>query len=910
MAGFNSSVAIVIGGAIGASLGTAISGTKDRLQGLQREMDKLNARRASVTGEVAAHQRNQRQLLELRQRGNEVGAALEASRKRGEQLRAALEKLRLNPAMADQARRVKDELRQVDGRVAQLSRNLTRNRDAQEKARASMMQTGQAYSQNRAELERLNRELAANERRLAARNRIQTGRDQVRANMPVAGAIVGAATAASIKSADYQAIIRDIAIKGGIARSNAEIELSEQIRRVARENGMARNEMAEAVNALVATGMSVQDATAQAPQIAKFTVGQNAESTDVAKMIAAFRLAGVQQENMQETLGRIAVAGDLGSFEARDMAKHFPALLPQMTAMGVRGEEAVVLLSNMLQTQMLAAGSSDEAANNLANMMAKFTSNDSVEKFGKQGIDLAGSMRAAMAQGYDPMTAFVKLVQEASRREDPDKAREMAELQERIRNAQDPESARALLDGYVEMAGISELVSDRQAKQAVLAAMRFEKQHEANLQAIRSTDGVAKVEKDLADRRAASKNVWAETANAMDEAMTRIGDALRPLTDVLGKAIGGLANGIGRLAGAFPIATAGVLGLGAAFATWKSIQGVTNIVRGAAGLLRVGRGASVIGQAAQTAQAGARTGLLGRVGQAISKVPGLNKLAGAAGIVSAATAQPVFVTNWPVGGLGGIGAGVPDVPGGAGSGKGGAGAGGKKGALSKLTAGAAGVAGMGKAALAAPSLSAIGAMGAGTVATSGAMVAGAGLVGYGVGKYVVNPVIDGVISATTGRENSLGTWLYEKFNGAEEPRDEKPGAAPALPPKSAILPEPVSVSVSTEKPLAPPPVIPESKPAVTQKSPERQPLQAEEPRDEKPGAAAVVFPVGQSPARPAEKSPPQVVMTFSPTLQLTVQGDVKEPRKLAEELMPHLKRMFDNFSQKAARGDLFDPAHA
>jgi hypothetical protein len=66
-----------------------------------------------------------------------------------------------------------------------------------------------------------------------------------------------------------------------------------------------------------------------------------------------------------------------------------------------------------------------------------------------------------------------------------------------------------------------------------------------------------------------------------------------------------------------------------------------------------------------------------------------------------------------------------------------------------------------------------------------------------------------------------------------------------------------------------------------------------------------------SPAAPTAKSTtPQAIMTFSPNVQITVHGDVKEPRKLAEELMPHLKRLFDNFAQKTARGDIFDEAHA
>lgn len=53
---------------------------------------------------------------------------------------------------------------------------------------------------------------------------------------------------------------------------------------------------------------------------------------------------------------------------------------------------------------------------------------------------------------------------------------------------------------------------------------------------------------------------------------------------------------------------------------------------------------------------------------------------------------------------------------------------------------------------------------------------------------------------------------------------------------------------------------------------------------------------------------PQQV-NFSPTLQITVKGDVKDPRQLANELMPHLKRLFEQFQQQNQRAAWFDCAH-
>jgi hypothetical protein len=45
-----------------------------------------------------------------------------------------------------------------------------------------------------------------------------------------------------------------------------------------------------------------------------------------------------------------------------------------------------------------------------------------------------------------------------------------------------------------------------------------------------------------------------------------------------------------------------------------------------------------------------------------------------------------------------------------------------------------------------------------------AAVAAAGAAGYMVGDKLVNPLINKGITAATGQENTLGTWLYDKFN--------------------------------------------------------------------------------------------------------------------------------------------------
>ena len=387
----------------------------------------------------------------------------------------------------------------------------------------------------------------------------------------------------------------------------------------------------------------------------------------------------------------------------------------------------------MLQTQMKAAGSTDEAANNLANLLSKITSEDSKAKFAKKGIDLTESMQAAIATGLDPITAFLQLIQESTRQADPAKAAQMVELQKQIADAQDPAAAQKMLNGYLEIAGLSEFISDRQAKQAALAVLQNQKLHESNLRLIQAADGEAKIEKDLADRRATSAQKWREAGQAFDEAMVSIGDALRPITDTVATGLIKVGQTISMLANQFPGVTQGVLGLASAFAIFKSVLGIFKI---ASGILNILRG-----------------GLMAAGG---AKIGGALNLAGAGGAAAS-------------GGLAVAGKVFP--------------------LLGALTG------------------------------------------GYAIGTGI-SSLIDKGLSKMTGENTTLGGWIFDKLH------PEQAAAAKAM------------TAPSTQN------------------------------------------------------------NTFSPSIQVTVNGDVKDPRQVANEILPHLRRLFEQDQSRTLNAAMFDSAHS
>ncbi len=74
-----------------------------------------------------------------------------------------------------------------------------------------------------------------------------------------------------------------------------------------------------------------------------------------------------------------------------------------------------------------------------------------------------------------------------------------------------------------------------------------------------------------------------------------------------------------------------------------------------------------------------------------------------------------------------------------------------------------------------------------------------------------------------------------------------------------------------------------------------------------PSAAVPAMLKAPEPAKQVPKVDQQ--FAFSPSLQVTVQGDVKDPAQLAREVESYMRRMFDEYSRQAAARQLSDEPH-
>ncbi|CAJ5357312.1 phage tail tape measure protein [Burkholderia thailandensis] len=607
---------IVIGGAVSATFGKAISDTQSKIVGLRK-----------TAAEKGMWQRQIGETIKLQ----------------------------------DEFRRLH---RAGDSAAETIRRKLDSNLRTLRDAGIEVDRLDRAYA-------RLGRTARGLELRAMGHERLSGGREAMRGAVGDSMKLTAAIAVPTMVSAQYQAIIRDIAIKAGIARTGEERAMSDRIRRDALANGMNRNELAEAVNQMVAGGMDLDRALGFAPAVAKFSIGQGATSVETAKMIQALEQnADIKDPAaMLKALEAIAYLGKEGSFESVDMARWFPVLLAEMKKIGITGQDSVTQLGAMLQVQMKTAGNPDEAANNLKNWFSKIGSGETKRNYEKAGVDYEAKMKEAIGKGWSTLEASFVLARAYIERVDPAKAKQLAEAAKSINAELDPEKRQKQIRAFEETMKTGDLFTDMQVKAALTAYLQNADIYQKMKR--NGADISGQIQKDLDDRRETSKQIWKEVVDQWDDAMRSIGDALRPVTDLAGEQAKKAGAKVRDVVDASPRAAAAVIGVAGAAIAYRGARAAWSIGRG---VLDVARGARMARGGGGKGGKGAKPG---RGGQA------LDALGAASGV------QRVFVVNLPSGGIGGGSVGDL-IEGAAGAASGKAGRGGRFGRFGRALGGLAG----------------------------------------------------------------------------------------------------------------------------------------------------------------------------------------------------------------------------
>lgn len=291
----------------------------------------------------------------------------------------------------------------VDGRMAQLGIRSERQ------IRMEILQTQAAYNRlarsGRASHNDLARAATATRNRIRELNdELRQGADGWRSRMGAIGR--GAATVAAGSAAAYAAVrpeverykaldmrLREVtwAAHGetrGADTAWLQAQGMAQTKALAlalvQQNGGSSDLALDTLSGMLANGMSWADVqkNAAATHAMARAAGENGQydGAAAAKLAKTFADNGLDVAKASQMA---AQSGMQGTFEIANMVRDLPALLPDAKAAGFGGEAGLAYLLSALQSASNKAGSPDEAANNVKNVLQKALSADTTKRMDK-----------------------------------------------------------------------------------------------------------------------------------------------------------------------------------------------------------------------------------------------------------------------------------------------------------------------------------------------------------------------------------------------------------------------------------------------------------------------------------------------------------------------------------------------
>lgn len=398
-----------------------------------------------------------------------------------------------------------------------------------------------------------------------------------------------------------------------------------------RNGGGKREDVAAALNELIASGK--YDESNVAPALlasSKTAFAAGADTVDAAKMTIAMQNFGVK--NLSLAQDRSMRAGQVGSFEYKDMAKFLPEQMAMARASGYSGDDGLVKLLALNQVAKTTASDSATAGNNVVNLLQKLSSrefSDSISKTventdglptkavknkkGKvvgQEFDWATYSIDQRNKGVYGVEAFVKLLERQLQGND-----QYTKLQKEANAAKTPEERKAKLEDMSNIAMGSEMgqiIADRQALMAAMAAVYNKDKTVALEKEIGNAAGTVNADLSMIkgtewskDQALEQEKLFAQS-NSYDALTGPLSAVKEGMTDIASKHEGVATAAYSATVALTALAAAGVAGtvLGGKGAAGKIIGGAASAARAGGGLLAAGA-AKAAGPAAAVVGAGA-----------------------------------------------------------------------------------------------------------------------------------------------------------------------------------------------------------------------------------------------------------------------------------------------------------------
>lgn len=434
-------------------------------------------------------------------------------------------------------------------------------------------------------------------------NHSMTGLQRARMLGSGAAAVVGGIAAASTVLAqpvrNQMSYDRRVAMmtntayaeEGMAGRQAGKQHLTGMIRNAVSAGGGTKESASDTLDAMLASGaVSMDSAATLLPVLQKYATSTGADPRDLANIAIRLKQTfAIKDQDIEKALNMAIVGGQEGSFELADMAKWLPQQLAAASNVGMSGLDDFATLIGVNQGAAITAGSSDEAGNNVVNLLAKISSKDAANsaakiKYNGKGIDLPGSIAAAKGKGINQIDAFMGIVDKVVGN-DP----AYQKLEAKLKTAKGEERKQVIesMAKVLEGSAIGSIIADRQALMGLLG-------YRGNKEYVQGVIKKSNEQRELKPGQFAGDINYAVISDTNDFKAEQLKnqkdfgemDAIKPLSDVLGTLSKNLADYSKEYPGlttAVVGATDGIKAMGAAAAAFAGLRFLMGGMGGGAG---------------------------------------------------------------------------------------------------------------------------------------------------------------------------------------------------------------------------------------------------------------------------------------------------------------------------------------
>jgi|GEM_PF-3040342 len=119
----------------------------------------------------------------------------------------------------------------------------------------------------------------------------------------------------------------------------------------------------------------------------------------------------VRADRLDQANAMLNRSGQQGGVGIGVLARYVPEQAASMKGLGGNSERGLADLLTANQMAKRAAGSSDQGANNVSNLLAAITSPETIRKFSKMGVNLEREIKAGVEKGISPLETAAALTQ-------------------------------------------------------------------------------------------------------------------------------------------------------------------------------------------------------------------------------------------------------------------------------------------------------------------------------------------------------------------------------------------------------------------------------------------------------------------------------------------------------------------